>query len=212
MNPEQLERLLESRRSIRKYKAQPPPEAWLEEMVGCALHAPSPSNSQPVRFVCFKSFESRRRLRRIMDHSKNKYLAEIAGRSGFKRLRNKINYYYRHCVFMFDAPVLMAAGTTSGLSGLTFLLRDAGLIDGRSKEESDLDISLGLALKGFALKAHALGLGTCILTAPLHFIPDCGEVLPQGDFSIKCFVSAGFPDEAPARPPRKTVGGIYREV
>ena len=35
-----------------------------------------------------------------------------------------------------------------------------------------VDIAVGLALKGYLLKGEELGLGSCILTAPLIFIQD----------------------------------------
>ncbi len=212
MNPEDLDRLLEGRRSVRKYRQETVPEEWLDDMIRCALHAPSPSNSQPVRFVLFKSAESRRRLQESMEAAKEKYLAETVGNSGFKRLRNRINYYYRHCAFMFEAPVLLAAGTAAEYSGFASQLVKAGLIGDGPKEETDLNISIGLALKGAILKACALGLGTCILTAPLSFVSDFGAIFPRNEVDIKCFLTAGFPAETPHRPERKTVGEIYRVI
>jgi nitroreductase len=212
MDPKDVELLLQSRRSIRKYRDTPPPDRWLEAMIRCALHAPSPSNSQPVRFVRFTSSESRHRLQHMMDEARKSFLARIAEYADFKRLRNIINFTYRHSVFMFDAPILMAAGTTAEPSGLTGHLSRAGLICGQKKDNSDLDISLGLAVKGFALKAHSLGLGTCILTAPLHFISDLDQVLPHKKLQIKCFLTVGFPEHTPKQPPRKAATDIYREI
>jgi hypothetical protein len=147
-----------------------------------------------------------------MGAAKERYLAHIAKYPGFKSLRNKINFFYRHSVFMFDAPVLMAAGTIAGLPGLTRHLSPAEVSHDRRKKDRDLDISLGLAVKGFILKAHSLGLGTCILTAPLHFVPDLDHVLPQDELRLKCFITVGFPDQTPDLPPRRTVGDIYREI
>lgn len=212
MDPKDVELLLQSRRSIRKYRDTLPPERWLEAMVRCALHAPSPSNSQPVRFVRFTSLESRHRLQNMMDETRKSFVDRIADQPDFKRLRNIVNFAYRHSVFMFDAPILMAAGTTAEPSGLTRHLSRAGLICGQQKEHSDLDISLGLAVKGFALKAHSLGLGTCILTAPLHFIPDLDQVLPHKELQLKCFLTVGFPEQTLKRPPRKEATDIYWEI
>jgi nitroreductase len=212
MDPKDVEQLLKSRRSIRKYRDTLPPDRWLEAMIRCALHAPSPSNSQPVRFVRFTSFESRHWLQNMMDEARKSFLARIAEHPDFKRLRNIINFAYRHSVFMFDAPILMAAGNPAEPSGLTGHLSRAGMICSQQKENRDLDISLGLAVKGFVLKAHSLGLGTCILTAPLHFMPDLDQVLPHKELQLKCFLTVGFPEHTPKRPPRKAATEIYWEI
>jgi hypothetical protein len=74
---------------------------------------------------------------------------------------------------------------------------------------------VGLALKGFILKGQELGLGTCILTAPLIFISNISkveEILGLENTRIKCFVTVGFPDEVPPVIERKTVAEIYKEL
>jgi hypothetical protein len=40
------------------------------------------------------------------------------------------------------------------------------------RKDTDLDISIGLSLMAFVLKGESIGLGSCILTAPLVFIED----------------------------------------
>jgi nitroreductase len=80
------------------------------------------------------------------------------------------------------------------------------------QEETSLDITVGLALKGFILKGKELGLGTCILTGPLVFIPNVEEILGINDVRIKCFITVGFPDEKPDMPPRKSISEIFSEI
>ena len=53
---------------------------------------------------------------------------------------------------------------------------DAGLLERNMRQSCDLDITVGLALKGLMLKAQALGVGSCILTAPLVFIEDVDQL------------------------------------
>ena len=55
---------------------------------------------------------------------------------------------------------------------------------------------MGLALKGLLLKAQALGVGSCILTAPLVFIGGVDQLLNLHNVQIKCFVTLGLADEA----------------
>ncbi len=75
-----------------------------------------------------------------------------------------------------------------------------------------MDITVGLALKGFILKGEELGLGSCILTAPLVFISNVEEILEVEGIRVKCLVTAGFPDEEPRLPERKSVEEVYSDI
>jgi len=82
--------------------------------------------------------------------------------------------------------------------------------DGR--EETSLDITVGLTLKGFILRGEELGLGTCILTGPMAFIKNVEEILGINDVRIKCFITVGFPNEKPDMPPRKSIPEIISDI
>jgi nitroreductase len=103
-------------------------------------------------------------------------------------------------------------GTVFGVPGFSKKLFDAGLIPEDVRGNTDIDISVGLALHGFLLKAQERGLGACILTGPLSFVPNAGEILGINDCRLVCFVSLGFPNEAPSRIVKKSVDDIYREI
>lgn len=207
-----LDDLLTGRRSIRRYTTAAPPEAWLESMILSATWAPSPRNSQPVRFIRIESPETRSRLHEVMLCGRERLLDKAAACDRPKRLRNWINAYWRYSEFILRAPVLFAVGTVTPEGSFSSHLRQAGIINGDKRDDTDLDISVGLALQGFILKGGELGLGTCILTAPLSFIMDAGNIFGIKDIVIKCFVTAGFPDESPAAPERIPVADIYRRI
>ncbi len=66
-----------------------------------------------------------------------------------------------------------------------------------------------MAVQNLLLAAHALGLGSCVLTAPL-IVRDVvvRELsLPQ-EFDLTCLVALGHPDETPAPPRRKSIEQI----
>ncbi len=204
--------LVHARRSIRKYKQTPLPAGSIEAMIECARWAPSPSNRQPVRFMRITSSDIKGRLRESMENGRESLLESIEGGLGSKKLRNWVNTYFRYSAFMFDAPELFAAGAAVPMDGFSERLAAAGLIEPGGEARTDTDISVGLALKGFILKAAELGLGTCILTAPLAFIPNIGAVLGLDDIEVKCFITAGFPDGNPPVTPRKPLSEIYFEI
>ena len=203
--------LVHARHSIRRFKQKPLPAGSIEAMIQCARRAPSPSNRQPVRFIRIVSTDIRDRLRESMENGRESLLASIESGAGSKKLRNWINTYFRYSEFMFDAPELFAAGAIS-VDGFSERLAAAGLIEPGKGTKTDTDISVGLALKGFILKAAELGLGTCILTAPLAFIPNIGVVLGLYDIEVKCLITVGFANENPPATSRKPLSEIYFEI
>lgn len=207
-----LDELIFRRRSIRTYRQDVPPEEWIMAMLKCAAKAPSPTNSRPVRFVRIKSPETRRSLYEAMHKGYQAFLESARTCEKPRRKTNVINAYWRYSEFMNDAPLLFAAGTVREFTGFSKRLHEAGIIDRDERTGTDLDISIGLALKGFLLKGEELGLGMCILTAPLVFIDGIEEILGIEDMDIKCLITVGFPDETPPYIERQNPSDIYREI
>ena len=176
------------------------------------MRAPSPSNSQPVRFIRILSPELNDRLLQAMRDGEERLLEAVKNASSSKRLRNWINAYRRFSEFMFNAPVLFAVGTTMTFLNLAERLFRAGAMEQGNKKHRDIDIAVGLALHGYLLKGEELGLGSCILTAPLLFIQEPEGILGLKGMEIKCFVTTGYPDEEPAYIKKKDITEIYREI
>src|SRR3989304_8220191 len=169
-----LDELTTARRSIRKYRTEMPPATSIEEMLRLALHAPSSGNSQPVRFIRINSGSVKALLREDMEAGLSRFLQAAIASKQPKKLRNWINAYYRFSQFMFDARLLMAVGTVNALSGFYRRLSENGINIPAKRWETDMDIAVGLALQGVILKGLELGLGTCILKAPLAFMSRVG--------------------------------------
>jgi nitroreductase len=207
-----LDKLISARRSIRKYKPECPPEESVRKMILAAMRAPSPTNSQPVRFIRIRSPELKDCLLQAMRDGEERLLEAVKNASSSKRLRNWVNAYSRFSEFMFDAPVLFAVGTTMTFLNLAERLFRAGAMEQGHKKHRDIDIAVGLALKGYLLKGEELGLGSCILTGPLIFIQEPEGILGLTGMEIKCFVTTGYPDEEPAYIKRRDFKDIYREI
>ena len=142
-----------------------------------------------------------------MIKGKDRFLTKAAACDRPKHLKNWINAYWRYSEFIFQVPVLFAVGTVTPEGSFAGRLRQAGITIKTKKDNADLDISVGLALQGFLLKGHELGLGTCILTAPLTFLGNADK--RTGHVTIKCFVTVGFADENPHPPGRLPLTAIY---
>ncbi len=205
-----LDKIIESRRSIRKYKSEKPSWHLIENMLKSAAFAPSPSNKQPVRFIEIKSEEVRSKLYLEMLMGKNFLLETLENTNGNKKIKNRINAYYRFSEFMFKAPYLFAIGVDK-VESLSDKLMEANVIPENIKQNTDLDLSTGLSLKSFILKGTESGIGTCILTAPLVYIQNVDKIINK-ELRINCFVTAGFPAEIPKPILKKKVSDIYMEV
>jgi nitroreductase len=212
-NPAQvLDTLVYGRRSIRKYKKDPLPEAWLRAILDCAHQAPSPSNSQPVRFVRIASDRHIETLKQSLSNGHSRLMENHKAKNASARLRNWINAYHRYCQFMFTSPVLLAVGVTTETQGMSSKLAVAGLIENDIRQQTDLDMTVGLALQGLMLKAWSLGVGSCVLTAPLVFMGSIDKLIGLENISIKCFVTLGFADEAPKGPERLPLPSVIQVI
>ncbi len=209
---EWFDQLVRERRSIRAYRPEAPPADHIQAMLGCAVWAPSASNSRPFRFLELASPAIRRHLEQAMIAGRDRLLAGTAETKAMKALRNRIRVYWRYAEFMFQAPVLLAAGTVRSHTAFAEHLTAAGLREEGPQPETDRNLSLGMALMGLMLKAQTLGLGTCILTAPLIFMEPPQALPGQPDFQIKCFVTAGFPIEIPRPPAAPAMETFYRTI
>lgn len=204
--------LVTARRSIRKYTHEKISESHILEMVTSASNAPSPSNSQPVRYLHLISSESRQEIFQNMETGYQNLLTQAQSLEKPRKTINILNHYWRYSSFMFHAPALFAVGVEKQGDSFSGRLKRAGLMGGKGLETMGCDISLGFSLQSFMLKAVELGLGTCVLTAPLHFL-DMGITVPGSEnLLIRCFLTAGFPDEYPAAPERKQAMEIYRKA
>jgi nitroreductase len=196
------------RRSIRRYKPLVPPDDAIEAMVRAAMVAPSPSNTQPIRFIRLQSPHFRERLRDAMTEKQKKLqaLAESSGRP--KWMKNRINFYNRYMTFLFDAPVLMAVVTMRPPE----LVTGPEVMFGPELEQirvMNLHMTSGLAVMNYLLKGESLGLGSCIMSAPLIFLDEPEKLLGIEDMEMICFITTGYPDEEAKPIKRKTMEEIY---
>lgn len=172
--------VIQSRRSIRKYKSDPVPDSELEKLIQAAIYAPSAGNQQNWHFTVVRDAAMMGRLKEIMKAnmlaSGIEFLVKKASEAGFAAF--------------YDAPVLI-------------------IITAEEKNRFS-GIDCGAAAENIALAAEALGLGTCIMaSSELIFAADVDGSLkaelgiPAG-FQHVCALSVGYKDcEQPVPAPRK---------
>jgi nitroreductase len=142
----------------------------------------------------------------LQKQAKLQALAESSKRP--KWMRNRINFYNRYMTFLFDAPVLMAVAAIRPKELVTEQesLFGAGLEQMRIM---NLHMTSGLAVMNYLLKGESLGLGSCIMSAPLIFLEEPEELLGLEGMEMICFITTGYPDEEAKPIKRKTMEEVY---
>ncbi len=166
LNPDQAERFLRARRSIRGYKKQPVDRAIIERLIDIARHAPSGHNSQPIEWLVVHSPGETRRLAGIVIDWMRIILRDFPEQA--------------RAVHMD----LIIAGWELGVDAV---LRDAPhLVICHAPSDNMMARTAGsIALAYLELAAPAMGLGTCwagFFDAALGLYPPLAEAigLPDG--------------------------------
>jgi len=189
----ELTDVIKQRRSIRKFKKDPIPDEFIEELLDAARLAPSGSNIQPWRFVVVKSEEVRKKLDEVTPYK-----------------------------FALKAPVLfVCCSDLSALENrpkrVTELLEtgaftdvemdnpDSGKYKGGVGESISvkgyLAMNVGIAIEHIVLRATDLGLGTCWIgrvdgekTKKILGLSD--------DLQVMMLLPIGYPAQDPTQRPR----------
>ena len=197
--------LMKTRRSIRRYQDKDVPDELLEQIMEAGRWAPSGDNGQPWRFVVVRDFETKKALSRIAtEGSGRRFTAEyFTGRlderfKGLKDEKKKARAYQKLrsgavSSFLIDAPVLIVV--------CAYL------------DVWDVPYDVAMATQNMQLMAHALGLGTCVVVAPVCDIIDEVETakllrIPHG-YKVALPLAVGYPDESPGPRPRRALEDIW---
>lgn len=140
---------IRTRRSVRKWNSRPVPDDLITEILEAGRWAPSAGNFQPWAFVVIQKHETKQRVQKVAEESKN--LSRIW--APFFRDGNKRGYI----VDLRNMPVGIAV-----FADPRHAPPHTGGADGHL-------IGASLAAMNMWLAAHALGLGACYWS---HMMPD----------------------------------------
>jgi nitroreductase len=179
MKYDDLMDLFKKRRSIRKFKADPVPDEYVDKIIEAARFAPSGFNTQPWEFVVIKNRELKDKIVQVIDEYKTSQFDNMEtfreswqGLQWKRAAKDKGDYR--------NAPVFIVVfGDTRTKVGLPMAVRYTN-----HKRESIFNSSLANAFMYMHLAANALGLGTQWVTA---------VQMPQ----VNCFLKnlLGIPNE-----------------
>lgn len=186
-----LDAALAGRRSVRQFSPRPLEPALVEEVIAAACLAPSPHHSRPWRFVIL-SADARARLTEAM----GKHWHQDLERNGMEEARIR-RLLARSRARLIATPVLILAAVVGQA-------QHAWPDQRRQRAEELMFVqSVGAAVENMMLAAHARGLGSHWISAPL-FCPEAVRLaldLPP-DFQPQALVALGYPKESLRLPPR----------
>lgn len=195
MEKEDFYQLIESRKSIRKFKTEMPDKAVIERILTAGMHAPSGKNRQNWKFF-------------VVTGKKRDDYIQFSQKSWLKikdilkqRLKPSLYDFTERFFFTLgDAPVLIFCYSYN---------------DADEKYLTSIG-SVYMAVENMNLACVAEGLGCCTMGAPLEIKEDVDKFLgvtdlpeyKQGKLELLCGVVMGYPDHNPPKAPRLSEGRI----
>ena len=185
------------RSSVRRYAPDPVPHEDVEAMVGIAVRAANAGNAQTWRFVAVEDAG----LRGAMGQAVDEVLDEMGAWPEAAGMERQLKAYRAYATFFAEAPVVIAVlgrpyhSLADELHERRRLPREER---DRLRQRPDLQ-SLGAAVQLLCNAAHAMGYGSCWMTAPVLAAPAVEELLGvQPPRQLVALVPVG----RPLTPPR----------
>ena len=203
--------LMKSRRSVRRFRPDPPPRDLIERLIEAAVTAPSASNRQPWRFLVVSDRETVSRLASAVREAVDRIARHVepAAEASFRAYGD---YFTR-----FDGAPVVIVSLYRSLTILSNLV-NGGLNEDERGRISTMERNSGLmgvamALQNLLLMAHELGLGASGMTGPLVASDRIGEILEVPSlWEVAAFIPVGFPDEDPPPTDRKSADQVTRWI
>lgn len=196
MNKDEFYKLLESRKSIRKFKKDSIPRETLERILLAGCQAPSGKNRQNWRFYVVQG----QKRDAYLQYSQKSWL----GIKDILKERLKPSLYDFTERFFFtlgDAPVLIFCYSLN------------------TKDEKYLTSvgSVYMAVENINLACLVEGLGCCTMGAPLEIKKEVDQFLgvdqlpeyKSGELELLCGLVLGIPDHEPPKAARQLEGRIH---
>lgn len=215
MESRELEKLIKSRRSTRKWQDRDVPEELLLRAVELATRAPNAGNQQNWRFYVITN---RKVVQEIADS-----VQSVANLVASWPEAEKLGYTSRqrdNASFFRTAPAAIAVAASRYQSNVDQILEmrekfdpDAARIrEWRNTADPRIQ-SIGSAIAYLTLVLHEMGIGAVWMTGPMQAKGEIEKLLrvPEG-MDLVTFIPLGYPAETPSFRDRKPVGEIAEVV
>jgi len=202
---------LDTRKTIRKYSDYIPTDDEIKRIINSARLAPAAMNTQNWKFLAVFNKDIKHKMAQAV---LNKY-DEITSRIDENTAR-AVSSYKAHSTFFETAPVIIVCVETKAPSFMGGVLEIANYSESEiSKMRPDSYLlSMGGAVENMALSAHALGLSSCWMAAPVLAEKDFREILNlKEDDKIVTILTIGksYADN-PNRAPKKSLDEVMEII
>lgn len=196
---DEIQDLIKSRRSIRRYLPLPIATSLIEGLLENAGWAPSAHNRQPWRFKILQSFELKHALALKMGQQLK--AARMQDNDDINLIDADVARSYARIV---EAPVVLIVFLT---------LEDMDKYPDPSRNHFEYIMavqSTAMAVQNLLLSAHAANLGACWMCAPLFCMDTVNEVLDTpSHWQAQAMITLGYPAQKPKYKARKKLTKIY---
>ncbi len=201
-------KVIQDRRSIREFTAEPVSDRDLDQILEAARQAPSGENAQPWRFIIVKDEATRKKMGAIAGGgSGRRFTAEFVTRKMQERFSNLEDEAKKKAAFQ---------KLTSGQVSAFMADAPVNIVVAGKKDVWDTPYDTSAAIENILLMVTALGLGACWVIAPCFDIRDEERIkallgIPE-EFKAVSILSVGHPTR-PHRPrPRLPIKDlVFRE-
>jgi nitroreductase len=203
MDIQSLEKLIRSRRTIRRWKKQEVPDDLIKKAVEIATWAPNGGNYQGWHFIVVKDS-------RVIENLANTVQSvadRIASWPEAAKWKEEIDRYRKNSSFFRNAPVCIGVFVSQYAGPMDKVLQaresfdpEAARIVTYRRSAPTAIQSAAAAVTTMSLVFHQMGLGAVWLGGPLVAKREIEEILksPKGK-DLVCLVALGYPDESPQR-------------
>lgn len=185
--------LVQTRRTVRSFRPDPPPRAAIEQILLAASWAPSPHGRQPWRFVVVESRERKQLLAQAMGAAWRHHLALDGLDLATIEMRLQ-----RSQERVLNAPVIIVP---------CLYLNDLDTYPDAERQAAETTMaiqSLGCAVQNMLLAAFALGLAAGWMCAPLFAPAAVRTALALADdLHPQALIPIGYLAQEPKRRPRR---------
>lgn len=215
MEIEAFERLIKSRRSIRKWKMDEVPDELLKKAVELATWAPNGGNYQGWTFIAVKNREIIRKMADAVQAAAD----TIASWPEAKSWEEDVKRYQRNASFFRNAPACIGVFIGEYRSAMDKVLIAREPVDPAANRIMEFRRTAPTAIQSASAAAttmllafHQMGLGAVWLAGPLIAKKEIEAILKvPAEMSLVCLIAVGYPDESPQKD-RKAVESIFRLV
>jgi nitroreductase len=195
--------VLADRRSVRHFSPEMPARPLVVRAIEAATHAPSGMNKQPWRFVIVTNEAVKQEMVSRVSREIETILTLLAG----DEYADKVADYLRNYATLFrSAPIVINVLYREYGQVIASLLERSNIVYPDNQEEAANPAmqSVSAAIQNLQLAAHAVGLATCWMTAPLFARTELHELLGvESPWQLAAVIPIGYAGSVNNNGPRR---------